>query len=149
MRVLVDTNVLLRAADHAHPQNEMATQATAALARRGDTPCLVPQNFYEFWVVCTRPLGENGLGMATDLVLRHFSEFKLAFDLLDEMPAVVSTWEELVARYGVQGKSAHDTRLVAAMKVHGVAHLLTFNEQHFLRYEGITVLTPDMARTMS
>ena len=42
----------------------------------------------------------------------------------------------------VIGKNAHDARLVAAMRVHGVTHLLTFNDQDFARYTGITVLTP-------
>jgi hypothetical protein len=42
----------------------------------------------------------------------------------------------------VTGKSGHDARLVAAMVVHGLTHLLTFNTSHFARYSGITVLDP-------
>ena len=38
--------------------------------------------------------------------------------------------------------SAHDARLVAAMRRHGTAHILTFNEIDFRRYPEITVLTP-------
>ena len=44
------------------------------LRAHGDTLFLVPQNLYEFWVVATRPLGENGLGMTvegTEESLRH------------------------------------------------------------------------------
>jgi hypothetical protein len=40
------------------------------------------------------------------------------------------------------GKNAHDARLVAAMRVHGLTHLLTFNAQDFRRYPGINVVTP-------
>ncbi len=36
----------------------------------------------------------------------------------------------------------HDTRIVAAMKVHGISHLVTFNDQDFKRYHEITVMTP-------
>lgn len=143
MRVLVDSNLLTRAADVSHPHQEVAKKAIAALAANGDSPCLVPQNFYEFWVVCTRPVSDNGLGMTTDLVLRRLNDLKQAFELLDETPAFRPTWEALVAEYDVQGKSAHDARLVVAMRVHGLTTLLTFNARHFVRYDGITVLSPE------
>ena len=146
MRVLVDTNLLTRAADASHPHHGVAKDAISALAAKGDSPCLVPQNLYEFWVVCTRPASDNGLGMSTDLVLRRLGDLKQAFDLLDETPAFRPTWEALVTKYSVQGKSAHDARLVVAMKVHGLTTILTFNKQHFVRYDGITVLSPEDAQ---
>ena len=48
-------------------------------------------------------------------------------------------------RYSARGKQAHDTRLVAAMRVHGLTHLLTFNARNFNRYEEITVVDPAAA----
>ena len=48
----------------------------------------------------------------------------------------------LVASTPVLGKNAHDARLVAAMTVHGLAHLLTFNAQDFGQYSGMTAVTP-------
>jgi hypothetical protein len=45
-------------------------------------------------------------------------------------------------RHGVCGKKAHDTRLVAAMLVHGVKHILTFNVGDFARYPNVVVLDP-------
>jgi predicted nucleic acid-binding protein len=42
----------------------------------------------------------------------------------------------------VLGKNAHDARLVAAMNVHGVTHLLTFNAADFRRFTTIQVMTP-------
>jgi len=143
MRVLVDTNLLTRASDATHQHHPIASGAISAITARGDTPCLVPQNLYEFWVVCSRPSSDNGLGMDTDLIVRRINDLKGAFDLLDETPAFRPTWEALVAQYKVQGKSAHDARLVAAMKVHGLTTILTFNKQHFVRYDGITVLSPE------
>jgi hypothetical protein len=46
--------------------------------------------------------------------------------------------------YAVSGVQVHDARLVAVMKVHGVAHILTLNAADFRRYipEGITILDP-------
>jgi predicted nucleic acid-binding protein len=45
-----------------------------------------------------------------------------------------------VADYRVSGKNAHDARLVAAMVVHGIDSILTFNAQDFVRYREIRVL---------
>lgn len=142
MRILVDTNLLTRAADPSHIQYSVAKEAITLISRRGDAACLVPQNLYEFWVVCTRPVCDNGLGMNATMVLHRLAELKQAFEVLDETPAFRSAWESLVSRYSVQGKSAHDARLVAAMKVHGLNTILTFNKQHFLRYEEITIVEP-------
>ena len=143
MRILLDTNLLTRTAQSDHQQHALATGAVSVLTRRGEILCLVPQILYEFWVVCTRPAGENGLGMTPELTLVRLNEVKQVFDLLDETPAVRPLWEALVTRYHVKGKSAHDARLVAAMKAHGLTTLLTFNQQHFTRYRDLTILTPE------
>lgn len=57
---------------------------------------------------------------------------RLFFEL-PELP-LQNAWEQLVQRYSVTGKSAHDARLVAAMVVHGVRGILTFNAHDFTRY---------------
>jgi hypothetical protein len=54
---------------------------------------------------------------------------------------VFDLWLDLVERYNVEGKSAHDARLVAAMQHHSVSNLLTINKADFSRYP-LTVLTP-------
>jgi predicted nucleic acid-binding protein len=46
-------------------------------------------------------------------------------------------------KYQVVGKNAHDARLVAAMIVHGIERILTFNNTHFQRYQEIDVISPD------
>ena len=40
------------------------------------------------------------------------------------------------------GKKAHDARLVAAMNLHGITHIVTFNSDDFARDAGITVIHP-------
>ena len=40
------------------------------------------------------------------------------------------------------GRDSHDTRIVAAMNVHGVTHLLTFNKDDFRRYTNIVAISP-------
>jgi hypothetical protein len=46
MNVLLDTNILARMLQPGPPSAQLAQQATDALRKRGDQPCLVPQNFY-------------------------------------------------------------------------------------------------------
>ena len=87
MNVLLDTNILTRAAESSHPHHQSATDAVSLLMSRQETLCLVPQNLYEFWVVCTRPASENGLGMTAPIAERHLGDLKGAFELLDETPA--------------------------------------------------------------
>ena len=45
------------------------------------------------------------------------------------------------------GVQVHDARLVAAMKIHGINHILTLNVGDFKRYqtEGIKAVTPQDA----
>jgi predicted nucleic acid-binding protein len=65
------------------------------------------------------------------------------FALLPDTPAIFSEWQRLVVQHDVKGKNAHDARLVAAMAVHAVKQILTFNQSDFARYPGIKVLAPD------
>jgi predicted nucleic acid-binding protein len=46
--------------------------------------------------------------------------------------------------YGVSGVQVYDARLAAAMIVHNVTHILTFNTSDFARYapEGIVAVDP-------
>jgi predicted nucleic acid-binding protein len=142
MSTLLDTNILTRCAQPAHTMRQSAVDALALLRQQGDVLCLVPQNFYEFWVVATRPVSVNGLGMTAAQAQFEFAALKQLFTVLDETPAVFARWEQLVVQYQVVGKTAHDARLVAAMLVHGVNRLLTFNTPDFQRYPGITVISP-------
>jgi predicted nucleic acid-binding protein len=142
MSVLLDTNILTRAAQPGHSMHSAAVGAVAALRRQGEVLCLVPQNLYEFWVVCTRPLAQNGLGLSPAEAEAEITRLKGLFVLLDETPGVYPQWERLVVRHQVSGKNAHDARLVAALLVHGLSRLLTFNVSDFARYPGVAVLEP-------
>lgn len=64
MTVLLDTNIPGRMAEAGHPKQQSAVDAVTSLIHRGDVPCLVPQVLYEFWVVATRPIASNGLGLS-------------------------------------------------------------------------------------
>jgi predicted nucleic acid-binding protein len=143
MSVLIDTNILLRLAEPAHLQHDSAHEAVKRLIARHETLAIVPQNLYEFWVASTRPLDRNGLGFTTAAAKEEMAKVEQLFELLDDEREILPNWRLLVLQHDVKGKAAHDTRLVAAMAVHGVSSLLTFNKPDFLRYETISVVTPE------
>lgn len=142
MNVALDTNILTRAAQPGHAMHNDALDALDALRKQGEELCIVPQNLYEFWVVATRPLTANGLGMSTMQAEAELSSIKKLFRFMNDTPAVYTEWERLVLQHAVSGKNAHDARVVAAMVVHGITHLLTFNVDDFKRFLGVVVLTP-------
>ena len=125
-----------------HAHHLVATDAVNALVLRGDAPCLFPQALYEFWVVATRPIALNGLGFTTKQAAVELSRLKGLFPLFQDSPAIYAEWERLVTVHQVVGKNAHDARIVAAMIIHGLTHVLTFNTHDFTGYPGITALDP-------
>ena len=113
-----------------------ALAALSSLGSAKERLTIVPQVIVEFWTVSTRPIANNGLGLTPKQAEAEVG-ILATFDLLAETPALFEEWRALVAKYGVSGVETHDARMVAAMKVHGVTHILTFNEPDFARYRSI------------
>jgi hypothetical protein len=64
MKVLLDTNVLLRMSTPLQPDHLVATSAVERIRKNGNEPVIVPQVAYEYWVVATRPSTANGMGLS-------------------------------------------------------------------------------------
>ena len=81
MKVLVDTNVVVRAAQPNSPDWPKIEQALSKLIGLGGKLCLVPQNLYELWVVATRPTNANGFGLdasaATSIMRRCIDQISI------------------------------------------------------------------------
>jgi len=142
MSYLVDTNVLLRSVQESHPMELEAAHSIKLLLRRREILVITPQNLIEFWCVATRPEVNNGLGISINETVRRVEFFKSILVFLPNTDSVFSEWEQLVVNYQVSGKQVYDARLVVAMNVHKITHLLTFNTADFNRYDGITVVSP-------
>jgi len=145
MAVPADTNVLLRTAQPHHPHFAITLHALDALRDRGERPRIVSQNIVEFWAAATRPASANGLGMTTEQAALELGNLKSLFHLLPKV-RIHTEWERIVRKYQVSGKSVHDARQVAAMIVHGIGEILTFNMQDFARYTEISALDPSQIR---
>ncbi len=142
MSYLIDTNFLLRLIQPTSSLQPYARNAYSQLRSQGKALIIVPQNVIEFWAVATRPVNVNGLGLSVALAHQELSQMKRLFTLQPDRPEILTIWEQLVVRYQVMGKQAHDTRLVAAMTVHQITHLLTFNTEDFKRFTEIAAIDP-------
>jgi predicted nucleic acid-binding protein len=112
------------------------------LTAEGHDLHIVPQNLVELWVVATCPADRNGLGMTPASAAEELARLKGIFLLLPETAAIYPVWEGLVTQHRVSGKPAHDAGLVAAMQVHGLNAILTFDRRGFGRFPGIQVVDP-------
>lgn len=142
MSVLIDTNVLLRSVQPSHPMHDAAVRAIADLLRASETLVITPQIAAEFWNVATRPADQNGLGWTHDQTLDAVAKIEEFASIVIESTDVYAEWKRLVVANKVTGVQAHDARLVAAMNVHGVRRVVTFNTHDFDRYEGIEAIQP-------
>ena len=142
MSFLIDTNILLRTADRNHPMYADALNATNILLEGEGEVCIIAQILIEFWNVYTRPVDSNGLGHTPSEAAAEVNRLKSIFSLLPDTLAIYSEWERLVLTYQVRGAKVHDARLVAAMRSHGLTHVLTFNTRDFARYAEVTAVHP-------
>ena len=142
MSYAVDTNVLARSIHEGHPMQQITKDAIKTLLDRGETVCVPAQSLYEFWVIATRPLEANGFGMSVAEAQVRLAEFEARLTLKTDRPEIYAEWKRLVTQHAVMGKPAHDARIAAAMKIHGISHLLTFNVGDFKRFQEITIVSP-------
>ena len=142
MSYALDTNILARSIEPDHPMHDPVNLAIETLAARRESICVLAQSLYEFWVVATRPLQQNGLGLSAIEAQAKLDEFQNLFTLKTDRPEIYAEWKALVTQHAVMGKPAHDARIAAAMKVHGISHLLTFNTNDFKRFSDITAVSP-------
>lgn len=142
MRLLVDTNVLLRSVQLSHPHHRAAYDAIHQFAAAQHELCVVPQVLYEFWAVATRPRDVNGIGLSPQQAEQELRVLLPSLTLLEDGVGLFSIWLRLVLSRGVSGKQTHDARLVAAMQLHQIEHILTFNRADFSRYPEVTIHEP-------
>ncbi len=142
MRVLVDTNILLRSVQPNHPLCSQATHAVSKLIRQNDEVFFCAQNIAEFWNVATRPADRNGLGLSPEEAQQEVSNIEKTLTLLADVPAIYSAWKQIVTAHKVKGVKVYDARLAAIMSVYAVENVLTFNSADFERFSDIRAIAP-------
>jgi predicted nucleic acid-binding protein len=142
VRILLDTNILLRFSNQADREYALIREAVRTLVKRGGRLCFASQNLVEFWNVCTRPAERNGVGLTVLETDERTRELESEFTLLSDTGSVHPEWRRLVVVHSVSGVQVHDARIVAAMLAHGVTQILTLNPRDFQRFTEVTVLHP-------
>src|SRR4051812_47131757 len=107
--------MLVRCVEPTDPQYHDAINGIAHVIAAGHSLVTFPQCLMEFWVVATRPIAVNGLGLTTDEAISELLYLERGFPVLGDPPLIFDIWKALVKSYAVHGKKAHDSRIVAAM----------------------------------
>lgn len=140
MMILLDTNVLVHSKLSASPHYTSVTQKLTRFYENEEELVICPQVLYEFYVVATRPVNKNGLGISCQNALHEMNNLQETFTLIAEPIDLFVNWINLVQKYQTLGKSAHDTRLVAFMQGHGISHIYTLNPADLLRYNSVITI---------
>lgn len=145
--VFLDTNVLVYASRPTAPEHAVARAALASLEASEAAVWISPQVLREYLAVVTRPQATApALPMAT--AIQDVRRFQASFETAQEGPAVLERLLDLLAATPGAGRQVHDANLVAAMLVHGIKRLLTFNAADFHRFkdhvqvQAVTVVGP-------
>ncbi len=104
--------------------------------------CYTSQNLGEFWNALTRPIHRSGYGLTPREADLRAIAIESRLELLPDSLPIHNEWRRLLVDVGVSGVQVHDARLVAAMHVHGVRRILTFNIKDFARFSGIEAIHP-------
>ena len=64
------------------------------------------------------------------------------FELCYETSDVFQEWRRLLAEFDIPGRQIHDARLAAAVTVHRLDQVLTFDTKYFSRFPAINVADP-------
>ncbi len=133
--VLLDTGIVLRyiTGDHAVIQRVGQLKVEYEIL-------VCPQVLYEFWVVATRPKGQNGLGLMPAQASHQVYQIVNAFILLPDPEDLWERWVRLCTDHSVSGRQAHDARIVAWMDAYSVSRLYTLNPSDFARYQHIQMV---------
>jgi predicted nucleic acid-binding protein len=141
-RYLIDSNILIRWVQTGDPGFPVADAALEQLMLSSADLCYTSQNLGEFWNALTRPANRNGYGLSPEEADRSAISVETSLRLLPDTVAVHLEWRRLLVLYRVSGVQVHDVRLVAAMHVHSVSRILTFNTKDFERFNDIEAIHP-------
>jgi predicted nucleic acid-binding protein len=143
MRILLDSNILIRWLESGDPLQPLVDRAVDSLISRGSLPCYTSQNLGEFWNVLTRPLDRNGFGLTPQEVDRRARMIENQIPMLPDDSAVHLVWRRLLVAHAISGVQVHDSRIAASMQVHGVKRILTLNTRDFARFPSIEAVHPE------
>lgn len=139
---LLDSNILVHLVNQDAPEHLVVMQCLQLLWERGVYLTYTSQNLGELWNVCTRPAGRNGFGLSVAETNEQALLIEMRFRLLEDSGLVHREWRKLIVDFDVSGVLVHDARLVAAMKVHRIGKIITYNLRDFRRFTSVVAVSP-------
>lgn len=138
--VFIDTNVLVYANAEEAPKHDLALSRIQDYRNDECAVWISSQVLREYLVCMSRPqMFQKPVSIET--LCQVVTEFRAAFYVAHDSPAVVERLLALVKEVPIGGKQIHDANIVATMLEHGVTHLLTDNAKDFERFSShITIL---------
>lgn len=140
MRVILDTNIILRLADRTAPDHNLSYSLVKRLFSEDCEICIIPQVLVEFYVVATRPVNSNGFGWDAAFTMVEIEKLQNIFILLPDNETIFIHWKNIAVR-GVHGKRAHDARIAAAAYAHNADAIATLNIHDFQDF-GVKLISP-------
>ena len=140
---LLDTNVLVYAADETSTFHQ-AAKLLRDKGLEGEIPlCICPQVLKEFFAIVTDPRrvkNPRSREEASAEVGKYLRSTNIR--MLYSGPEAMAAMMGLLERYDVTRQDIFDLQLVATMLSNGVSRLFTFNEEDFSKFGEIEVAVP-------
>src|SRR5882724_3965474 len=147
MAYLIDSNIFLRLVPADDPDRVNVLRALAKLRADNEDLFYTSQVLAEFWTVCTRPASaRGGYGLSSAKTERKARVIERFCRLAPDSLTTHLEWRRLITAHSVMGVEVHDARLVAAMMIHAIPNLLTFNLADFKRFDRISIVSPAAVR---
>lgn len=141
---LLDSNVLIYAADRASAFHA-AAESLCNRGLRGETSvAITPQVLMEFFAVITSPRRVER-PQPPEVAREEMMKWLQAGAVLKIFPThdvIVRVLALLEAHPNITQQDIFDCHLVATMQANAITRIYTYNRQHFARFAGIEVLTP-------
>ena len=140
---LLDTNVLVYAADETSPFHQTA-RVLREKGLKGEALLYVcPQVLNEFFAIVTDPKRVGNPRTQSEALLEIEKYFRSKTILkIYPGPDIIERSLELLRRYEITRQEIFDLQLVATMLSNNVTRLYTFNQEDFSKYKEIEVIVP-------
>jgi predicted nucleic acid-binding protein len=90
--ILLDTNIVIHGNQPGSPHYNTITQRLIEFAENAEDLIICPQVLYELYVVATRPIAQNGLGISSDEASAKIENLIDTYTFINDPDNLFSTW---------------------------------------------------------
>jgi len=140
---LLDANVIVYAADTSSPFHKDSKKIRDNALLGNLETCICPQVLMEFFAILTDAKRVKNPRAPEDVIAemeKYLSSKNIVmiYPKRDTLPKTI----ELLGKYKLKRQTVFDAQLVATMLSNSVTRIYTYNQDDFLKFEEVEVLTP-------